>query len=141
VNNNEPLPEITKISFIRKLPNGKWRVLSEKGRNLGTYNSHEAAKERLKQVEMFKHMKKKKASKNIIDLSHLEDVSYSAVMRELRKQCDQKTVHAFLATFKKIFDGLVMDEESDPAEKALPATLILFSKYYPVKMGKEIKND
>lgn len=126
------------------MPNGKWRVFSGKGRNLGTYNSHEAAKERLKQVEMFKHMKKKKASKEgkrVIDLSHLKDLSYSAIMRELRKQCDQKIVNAFLKTFKHIFDALVLEEEDNIAEKALPATLILFSKYYPVQMGEEIKND
>jgi hypothetical protein len=38
-----------------------WHVVSEEGRNLGgPYESYEGAKKRLKEVEMFKHMKKKK---------------------------------------------------------------------------------
>lgn len=37
----------------------KWQVQSEKGKNLGTYDTKEEAEKRLKQVEMFKHMKKK----------------------------------------------------------------------------------
>ena len=53
---------LLKLSFIRKLPNGKYRVLSEKGRNLGTYTSKEEAKKRLKQIEFFKHKDKNKSS-------------------------------------------------------------------------------
>lgn len=34
----------------------KWQVQSEKGRNLGTYNTKKEAEDRLKDVEMFKHM-------------------------------------------------------------------------------------
>lgn len=37
----------------------KYRVVSEKGRNLGTYSTRSEAEKRLQQVEMFKHMKKK----------------------------------------------------------------------------------
>jgi len=38
-----------------------WHVVSEEGKSLGgPYGSYEKAKERLKEVEMFKHMKKKK---------------------------------------------------------------------------------
>lgn len=36
----------------------KWQVQSEKGRNMGTYNTKEEAKRRLKQVEYFKHIDK-----------------------------------------------------------------------------------
>jgi len=46
---------MAKISYIKKLPDGKFRVYSEKGRNMGTYNSRSAAKERLKTIEYFKH--------------------------------------------------------------------------------------
>ena len=45
--------------MIRKVKGG-YRVYSEKGRNMGTYKTKEAAKKRLKQIEMFKHMKKRK---------------------------------------------------------------------------------
>ena len=47
-------------SYIRKLPDGQWRVLSEEGRNLGTFSTEDAAKKRLKQVEYFKYLDKKK---------------------------------------------------------------------------------
>ena len=47
---------LLKEGKIRKLPNGKYRVLSENGKNLGTYTSREGAKKRLKQVEYFKHV-------------------------------------------------------------------------------------
>lgn len=36
----------------------KWQAQSESGRSFGTYDTKEEAKERLKQMEMFKHMKK-----------------------------------------------------------------------------------
>ena len=52
---------LIKEATISKLPNGKYRVLSMKGKNLGTYDSHEAAKKRLKQVEYFKHIDKSNA--------------------------------------------------------------------------------
>ncbi|MCM1260693.1 MAG: hypothetical protein NC222_07050 [Staphylococcus sp.] len=37
---------------------GKYQAQSEKGRSFGTYNTKGEAEERLKQMEMFKHMKK-----------------------------------------------------------------------------------
>ena len=37
----------------------KYQVQSEKGKNLGTYNTREEAQKRLKQVEYFKHIKYK----------------------------------------------------------------------------------
>jgi hypothetical protein len=44
--------------MIKKIKQG-WRVLSKKGKNLGTYRSKKAAKKRLQQVEYFKHKKPK----------------------------------------------------------------------------------
>lgn len=35
---------LIKVAKIRKLPGGKYRVLSEKGKNLGTFNSKEKAR-------------------------------------------------------------------------------------------------
>ncbi len=43
--------------MIKKV-NGKWRVVSEKGKNLGESGSEEAAKKRLREVEFFKNYKK-----------------------------------------------------------------------------------
>ncbi|MDP3941533.1 MAG: hypothetical protein Q8Q49_04460 [bacterium] len=43
--------------MIRKVKEG-YRVLSEKGRNMGMYKTQEEAKKRLRQIEFFKHKKK-----------------------------------------------------------------------------------
>lgn len=44
-----------KESYIKQIGPKKFRVYSEKGRNMGTYNSMVRAKERLKKIEYFKH--------------------------------------------------------------------------------------
>ena len=44
--------------MIRKLKEG-YRVLAESGRNMGTYPTLAKAEVRLKQIEMFKHMRKR----------------------------------------------------------------------------------
>lgn len=64
-----------KKAYIQKEP-GKdiWNVYSEKGKSLGKgYKSEKAAKERLKQVEMFKHMNKHAAEDGT---DKLEEDSY-----------------------------------------------------------------
>ena len=51
---------INKQARIVKTPNKEeYKILSEKGKTLGTYKSRKQAEERLKQIEMFKHMEKK----------------------------------------------------------------------------------
>lgn len=44
--------------MIRKVKEG-YRVSAESGRNMGTYKTKEEAKNRLRQIEMFKHLKKR----------------------------------------------------------------------------------
>jgi len=44
--------------MIRKVREG-YRVVAESGRNMGTYSTKKAAEKRLRQIEMFKHMKRK----------------------------------------------------------------------------------
>lgn len=44
-----------KESYIRQISPKKFRVFSEKGKNMGTYPSMKAAKKRLAQIEYFKH--------------------------------------------------------------------------------------
>lgn len=44
--------------MIIKIKEG-FRVVAESGRNIGTYATREQAQKRLRQIEMFKHMKKK----------------------------------------------------------------------------------
>jgi len=52
-----------KIAMIVQLDSGKYQVQSEEGKNLGTYDIEEEAVERLRQIEMFKHMNEKELSK------------------------------------------------------------------------------
>lgn len=49
-----------KTAYIRKMPNDKYRVISEKGKNLGESNSRKDAEQRLKEVEIFKHLNRRK---------------------------------------------------------------------------------
>ncbi len=43
--------------MIKKIK-GRYRVVAESGRNMGTYKTIEEAKKRLRQIEYFKHVKK-----------------------------------------------------------------------------------
>ena len=45
--------------MIRKVRGG-YRVLSESGRNMGTYQTRPEAEKRLRQIEMFKHLRKRR---------------------------------------------------------------------------------
>lgn len=51
------LHESELVEYIKKIGPQKWRIYSEKGKNMGTYGSREAAEERLKQIERVKHAK------------------------------------------------------------------------------------
>ena len=44
---------------IRKMGNGKFKLVSKAGKNLGTFASKKLAEERERQVQYFKHRKKK----------------------------------------------------------------------------------
>jgi hypothetical protein len=45
--------------MLRKVQGG-YRVLSESGRNMGTYRTKAEAEKRLRQIEMFKHLKRER---------------------------------------------------------------------------------
>lgn len=53
------------FSYIGQVGN-KWRVYSRTGKNLGTCDTKEEAEKRLAEVEMFKHMKKKRKRRAMI---------------------------------------------------------------------------
>ena len=69
------LIRVIQSKIVKK--DNKYQVQSEKGKNLGTYDTKEQAEKRLKQVEMFKHMKSK-----ILTYDELNDW----YEQELRKQ-------------------------------------------------------
>ncbi len=129
---------LNKLAFIRKLPSGKYRVLSESGKNLGTYDSRSAAEKRLKQVEYFKHVDKNDADDKSIDLTDIDDFSFSAVMRKMRQNASKEQVRQFLGLFKKCFDKAVKEKLQEPEKVALQNSLVKFNKIHAVKLDKDL---
>lgn len=134
---------LTKIAKIMQLPGGKYRVVSMKGKNLGTYDSREAAKKRLKQVEYFKntdksHAEDSSSDEKVIDLTGAVDFAYSAIMREMRKEASKEQVRLFLTLFKKEFDNAVKAKLQKPEKIALQNSLVKFNKKHKVKCKKKL---
>jgi len=133
------LADLVKIAYIRKLPNGKYRVFSQKGKNLGTCDSKEDAKKRLKQVEYFKHLDKSKADDaEAIDLTDIDDFSYSACVRKIRQKCSKEQVREFLQLYKTQFDKAVKNKLQKPEKVALQNSFIRFSKLHKIKIDKKL---
>ena len=61
--------KVVQSKIVKK--DNKYQVQSEKGKNLGTYDTKSEAEERLKQVEMFKHMKKESKNFTLEDANKL----------------------------------------------------------------------
>lgn len=120
-----------KLGFIKKMPNGKYCVFSEAGKNMGTYNSKEQAKKRLRQIEFFKH---KKASKSI-DLSDVDNLSLSAVMRKLKNQLSEKEIIQFLKCFNFFFKKLICENKNP--EGALKLALEDLNNVYKITLNDE----
>jgi hypothetical protein len=133
------LQGLVKTARIRKLPDGKYRVLSEKGKNLGTSDSKREAEERLRQVEYFKHRDQNNVEDSEeIDLREADDFSYSAIMRKMREKASKEQVFEFLKMFKTQFDKAVKDKLQKPEKVALQNALIKFNKTYPIKVNKKL---
>ena len=131
---------LVKLAKIRKLPNGKYRVLSETGKNLGTYRSKESAKKRLSQIEYFKHFDHSNVEDGsaIIDLTDIDEFAYSAIMRRLRQKAKPEQVKQFLAIFKQQFDKAVKGKLHKPEKVALQNTMIKFNKLHKVKLDTKM---
>lgn len=131
---------LVKVAFIRKLPDGKYRVLSQKGKNLGTFDSEKAAKKHLKQVEYFKHLDKSHAQdgESIIDLTDADEFAYSAIMRKMREKASKEQVRLFLKLYKAEFDRAVKAKLKKPEKIALQNAVVKFSKLHKVKLNKKM---
>lgn len=57
------------FEHIEKLKNKKYRLLSHKGKNLGTFNSKKAAEKHEGEVEYFKHVKEEKESPTMKEMT------------------------------------------------------------------------
>lgn len=130
---------LVKTARIRKLPNGKYRVLSRDGKHMGEYSSREAAKKRLKQIEYFKHFDHNEAKDSeLIDLTDIDDYSYSAIMRKIRQKAPKEGIKLFLKLFKEQFDRAVKEKLQKPEKVALQNTLVKFNKHYKIKIDKKM---
>lgn len=141
---NQCQEALMKISFVRKLPNGKWRVVSRKGKNLGTFDSKEKAFTHLRQIEFFKHQgsaddqNSAQEKKNLVDLTDVDDLAYSAVVRKLREKASKEEVKQFLIIFKKEFDKAYKKKLNKPEKIALQNSLVKFNKIVPLKLPKKL---
>lgn len=122
---------------IRKMPDGKYKVLSEKGKSLGIYPSKVQAKKRLQQIEFFKHKNNANDGK-IIDLVDLEEFTYSAFMRKLRKASSDEQTLYFLKLFKEEMDACIKKKLQKPEKVALQKAVLKFNKKYQIKLPKKI---
>lgn len=130
-----------KLSIVRKLSNGNFRVYRN-GRNMGTYLLKEAAEERSKKVDCFnendllikivslakdlRSVDEKGLSKELLIIAGAgdkADLSYSAVMRELRQDDDKDRTKVFMTVFKEIFDQSFISELEEPQNIALMQAL------------------
>lgn len=134
------LSGLVKLAKIRKMPDGKYRVLSQTGKNLGTYKSRKGAEKRLKQVEYFKHFDHSKAEdgSNIIDLTDIDEFAYSAIMRKLRQKTSPEIVKKFLILFKQQFDKAVKSKMHKPEKIALQNAMVKFNKLHKVKLDTKM---
>jgi hypothetical protein len=131
--------DLVKIARIRKLPDGKYRVLSEEDKNLGTSNTKDEAEKRLRQVEYFKHRDQNSTEDSKeIDLRDADDFSYSAIMRKMREKASKEQVLEFLKLFKIQFDKAVKNKLQKPEKVALQNSLIKFNKSHSVKLKKKL---
>ena len=133
------IQELVKIAEIRKLPDGRYRVFSPKGENLGTYKSREGAQKKMKQEDYLKNFDHAEADdKSIIDLTDIDEFAYSAIMRKLRQKCSPEQVRQFLHLYKQQFDKAVKGKLNKPERIALQNTMVKFNKLHKVKLDKKM---
>jgi hypothetical protein len=129
---------IVKSAKIKKLPSGKYRVLSQRNRNLGTFSSKKAAEKRLKQVEYFKYLDTLDLKpKKELDLSKIKFFSLSAIMRELNK-IDPDIANEFIKEYKFYFDQAVKSKMKNVPNVALDHALKKFKKLYKIKIKNKL---
>ena len=90
----------------------KWQVQSEKGKNLGTYNTRKEAEKRLKQVEYFKHL----------DEDYKDDfinrtTQHIARVNKYAKKIDKSYPNHDSDKFNELFDGYSLMNKKDVSEE------------------------
>ncbi len=114
------------LAYIRKIKPNRWRVFSEKGKNMGTFDSEEKAEKRLQQIEYFKY-------KNALLDLRLETktakmkMTFSSVMRELRQNFPDKIL-SFLKLFHNNLVQCIENKIADCESAALLQTLMILKQ-------------
>ncbi len=102
--------DMEKFAVVQKNRNGKWEVVSKKGKSLGEFDTKTKAVKRLRQIEFFKHRKAETENPSL---------SYSSLIRLLNKEYDDDTVKRFQQKFKENFDRLYLEGNEEPEVEAL----------------------
>lgn len=77
---------------------------------------------------------------NKIDLSKLENFTYSAVMRQLRQNASKEQVVEFLDIFKSEMDSAWKQDLQQPDQVALQNAMVKFNDLHPVHLPNFVKN-
>ena len=120
-------PFIKKISTPGLLGSGlEYRVVSQAGKDMGTYDTHDEA------IILLQCLTKSASSTDSIDMSGMDDFSYSAAMRVLRENDDEQLVTLFRTVFKTAFDSLHPKDPDRAADRSLILTFRVLSHKYNI---------
>lgn len=73
-----------------------------------------------------------------IDLTKLDELSLSAVMRELNKQTSESNVLEFMKIYHSLFNSMMLKSVDNLPKLSLIKALIKFNKEVPVKIDKSL---
>ena len=73
-----------------------------------------------------------KTSKHVVDLTNVDNFSYSAIMREITKCSDDEQIKHFLILYKEYFDLAEENKIDKPEFFALQNAIIEYSKKYKI---------
>jgi hypothetical protein len=88
-----------------------------------------------KDIELFVKLAKEA---NAIDLTKIEEFSFSCIVRALRKHLDYKDVMKFIKFFKTEFDDAIINKVNKPAKIALEKAVASFSDLFDLKFSKNL---
>jgi hypothetical protein len=113
-----------KLAYIKKLPNGKYRVYSEKGKNMGTFSTEEEAKKRLQDIHFFKS---RKANGEIVGPKFAEPIAELISVHglfpsqnELTEFLEIKGMEDFEELFKWALKELIRESAGEPIQNSQP---------------------
>lgn len=123
----ENVSVMDKLARIRKHPDKKeWTVYSEKGKKMGTYPSESAAKNRLRQIEYFKHSKIYKADDTIDPNFHGDPPDFLKVEVKEKKLSSENSMknnlYKLAQKLKSIDEDSAAEEIKDLADTIQTST-------------------